>query len=117
MSRSWQFQPAWGLRQRSEYPKVSWTSLQERRNLSAGTGRARAPQVFRAGSSELSLWPLSGPGDRVHRVCSTPEIIAFLGKSSKLAHVRLLWRPPLLQTGFLLGLGLVLASIGLARRI
>ena len=44
-----------------------------------------------------------------------PEIIAFLGKNSKLAQVRLLWRPPLLgQLGFLFGLGFVLAGISLA---
>jgi hypothetical protein len=62
--------------------------------------------------------PMAFEPDRViaYIECALPpEIIAFLGKSSKLAHVRLLWRPPLLlQTGFLLGLGLVLASIGLA---
>src|SRR5215203_4263490 len=62
--------------------------------------------------------PMAFEPDRViaYIKCALPtEIIAFLRKSSKLAHVRLLWRPPLLlQTGFLLGLGLVLASIGLA---
>jgi hypothetical protein len=62
--------------------------------------------------------PMAFEPDRViaYIECALPpEIIAFLGKSPKLAQVRLLWRPPLLlQTGFLLGLGLVLASIGLA---